>query len=210
MQKQLFVFIITIIPLCGFTQSTVEGCSEKAPGWGTHLGTVTFQSPQTWRIGHLEWSDVVHASNCDKKTFSGTDTVTRVYISDCRENADGYGDLFSWCAIVLYQRQLCPRGWRIPTVNDFIMVDEHYGGNGDRRKLDAETFVLYERSGGANGGFCEENGNLKGQGSETYYWSLSEHSASNGYRCNYFKEDGYISPQGYGDKGVGHTLRCVR
>jgi uncharacterized protein (TIGR02145 family) len=209
--KKLFFCIMVIVCAGSVNAQLAEGalCNTDKSGFGNSLGEISFRTSQTYKINNQEWSDVVIAENCQKETFNGGIDSLSIFNADCRKNTDGFGDLFSWCAITRFERHICPRGWRVPTVNDFILLEEHFGGQGDRRTVDAETLVKYDVWGTTYGGFCDADGTLQEQGFGAYYWTISENRAGRGHRFNLFT-DGYISPQGWGSKTLGHKLRCIR
>ena len=194
------------------------GCNVNTPGWGTSLGAVT-RGTQEWTIsgnGITQiWSDAVSAPNCQKTTFAGGSTGN--FNADCRSNPDYPGDLFSWCAVVRFQDQLCPAPWRVPTMQDFIDLDIALGGNGSNRNSGSSYIATPQfvtdnyitRWGGAFGGYCNSDGTLWSQGSWGNYWSQTELIATNG-RYLVFDSYGSIFPQHWNFKYLGFTLRCVR
>jgi uncharacterized protein (TIGR02145 family) len=187
------------------------GCNNDTPGWGEYLGTVIFKTDRTWKVGNQEWSDVVVASACQKTTFSGGSWGNQN--ADCRSNP-GYGDLFSWCAVIRFQDELCPDGWRVPTEKDFAILDMELRKGGDGSSSYTDTLVrnkYLELWGGTYSGYCGTDGQLGGQGWSAYYWTQAEHSENHnhGFRMN-FHSDGYIFPQGWLSKDNGFALRCVR
>jgi len=208
--KKLFlsaiaVFLTTTI----VAQADISECNRDIPGWGRSLGEVSFRTAKTWTTGDLEWSDVVMATACQKETFDGGTDHPQNFKADCRRNLEGFGDLFSWCAVARFWRQLCPDGWRVPTTRDFILLDEYFGGDGDRRRDSEALITKYTEWGGVRGGACEPNGALVDQGVGAFYWAISTVRPGKGNRLNFFT-DGYVSPQGWDNKNIGHTLRCVR
>jgi len=159
------------------------------------------------------WSDAVSATNCQKTTFNADPWAGDSYRfnADCRSNPDYSGDLFSWCAIIRFAKQLCPAPWRVPTMQDFIDLDLALGGSGQNRS-DTPQFVTdnyINRWSGAFGGLCLSDGTLWSQGSRGYYWSQSENDGTNGRSLN-FDTNGTINPQSWDGKNYGLTLRCVQ
>ena len=187
----------------------VVGCNSNISGWGSSLGTVSFASDRTWRVGSRTWSDAVQASNCNKTTYSGG--TRNSYNSDCRSNPDRKGDLFSCCAIVRFGSTLCPAPWRVPSTRDFANLERALGGSG--RGYQSNTPLVsggyLNTWGGAYGGGCNSEGPLNDQGSRAYYWTQSELSSERGHIL-LFDTRGHTVPQGWSDKGNGLALRCVR
>ena len=185
------------------------GCNNNRPRWGESLGVVSFKTDQIWKVGEQEWSDVVMATACRKTTFSGGPWGNQD--ADCRSNL-GYGDLFSWCAVIRFQDQLCPDGWRIPSKKDFAQLDVVLRNDGSGQNSYTDTAIRNKYIslwGGTYSGYSGVDGQLGGQGWSAYYWTQSEHSENHGFRMN-FHLDGYIFPQGWLSKDNGFVLRCVR
>ena len=169
------------------------------------FGTVSFATTQTWTVGSQTWSDAVQTSYSNSKTIFKSNTA------DCRSNPDYKGDLFSWHAVDSFKNELCPKGWRVPTMQDFIDLDIALGGTGNYNpSADTTLRNKYLNTwGGVYGGYCDSFGSLGYQGSGVDYWSQSEESLYYAYTL-YFDSDGFIHPQGISGKSSGRSLRCVR
>ena len=191
--------------------ATQNGCNRSAAGFGSNPGRVSFKTEKTWKIGKQEWSDVVIATNCQKETFSGG--ASGSFNADCRKNPqEGGGDLFSWCAVIRFQRQLCARGWSIPTRDDFIELQRTLDEN--RRRVagrNAESPVRrFMWFGPTFEGFAvNANGEIINQGAYAYYWSQSEFGPDHGFHLSFNLSDD-IFPQSNSNKGMGFTLRCIK
>ena len=168
-------------------------CNRDMPGWGNSLGTVSFVSDRTWRVGSQIWSDVVTATACQKPTFMGLmrpqiyshhpqiyssdNVISRGIIryagfsADCRTLTHLSGDLFSWCAVVRFANQLCPYPWRVPTREDITVLSNSRNPFTGR---------------GASG--------------HSSYWSSQELDANVAILTN----------RNRSRKDSGHALRCVR
>lgn len=208
---------------------TVEGTCGETDGLGAGgVGTASFKSGETWTVGEQEWSDVVLTSNCTAKTTYKGGTSSGDFNSDCRDNP-GYGNLYSWCAVIKYQDILCPDGWRVPTRDEFIALDVALGFSGSTTETTAEeirnTYLSPTKWGGALAGNCTPydsmagpSGTLSGQGENVSYWASDEYVGGNGH-CNYIsisenaewgtkplvQADSFMSMFDY-----GQNLRCIR
>ncbi len=175
------------------------------------LGTVSFASSQTWKVGSREWSDAVQATGCNKTEYLGYEN-SKVR-ADCRSNPGQKGNLFSWAAVIRYQDQLCPDGWRVPTKDDFIALDVALGGTGENRSGASYIPFINEKYlnlwGGSYGGYCYSDGTLGNQGASAVYWSQSEYNTGIGFYLN-FGSVGSVNPQNIYSKDYGFPLRCVR
>ena len=184
------------------------------------LGILSLASNQTWKVTKdtiitQEWTDAITATKCQKETYRGwgygEDSVNKVDLADCRSNPNQKGDLFSWVAVSKYKDVLCPNGWRVPTVSDFINLDKALGGTGAYYQNDTILRDKYLNSwGGAYGGYCYSDGTLFLQGSYAFYWSQSGTSSVD-VACNMsFRADGIVNANDADGKKNGFTLRCVK
>jgi uncharacterized protein (TIGR02145 family) len=189
-------------------------CGEKFD-----FGKIGFVSVQTWRIESngvsQTWSAPVIAENCYKINFHGGDYFTEPYNIDCRTQNNKidrarYGDFFSWCAVENYATTLCPNGWRVPTVEDFIDLDIALGGTGDDFQLNSTLVNNYIRYwGGDFGGVSYGDGTLDSKSTHAYYWSKSGADKNNGY-CLILTDDGILGTGKESSKNLGFTLRCIQ
>ncbi|MDR0438385.1 MAG: fibrobacter succinogenes major paralogous domain-containing protein [Bacteroidales bacterium] len=215
----LLYFSISAEPL------SVADYNNDTPGWGESFGTVSFASNKTWTIplpnGSQTWSDAVQASNCRKKTtFNGGDSL--FYHVDCRSNPRQKGDLFSWLAVAKFKDSLCPAPWRVPTKEDFIVLDLALGGTGSFSPETSHRSKYLNRWGGAFGGWCDSVGLLEGQKSFACYWSQSEDNVEDFgfslvfssvgayFYTRYYFSVSFIDPQFKLPKNLGFTLRCIK
>ena len=227
MKKTITLFFAIIVSLGIFAQQNdtiaMRGCNFDTPGWGKSLGVVSFHTDSMWVIvgnGIRQiWSDAVTATACQKEAFDGG-FEHRAFLefsdfnADCRSNPGFPGDLFSWCVVVRFADVLCPAPWRVPSKQDFIDLDIAMGGTGNDRSRVSQTVTkgYVSRWGGAFGGVSEPWGSLYAQGVLGAYWSLTEGTIS-GAHCFSFttiaRGRRTISPQAYGLKHFGFSLRCV-
>jgi uncharacterized protein (TIGR02145 family) len=203
---------LTVIPV---------SCNTNTPGWGESLGEITRgEERQISGNGITQiWSDAVSASACKKETFYSGESDGTSFNADCRSSNIYKGDLFSWCAVVRFQHELCPHPWRVPTMQDFINLDIALGGTGEGRRV-SENAVSTELGwytdvwGGAYGGYCENIlGRIAADNRRAYYWSSAETegNTTTTVRLLRFDEDGLINPQAWTHEHYyGRALRCVR
>jgi uncharacterized protein (TIGR02145 family) len=215
---------------------TVEMSCTTDSSLGTDgIGTASFVSDKTWTAAGLVWSDEVTATGCQKTTYVGELSngvpVPGSFRSDCRSNP-GYGDLFSWCAAIRYQDILCPEGWRLPTVSEFIALDIEMGFSGSFTEPDwskvESTYLNADKWGAKLSGSCMDresfgapSGTLVSQGNSVGFWASSEHVGGNGYL--FYLSKGYpnenpaytippaLQPDSFKNMyDDGHSLRCVK
>lgn len=186
------------------------------------FGTVSFLSSKTWVAGDLIWSDVVTGSACAKATFDGGGAG--IYKVDCMRHPHdaSYGDMFSWLATVLNAGEICPEGWRMPTVDDFMALDMELNGTNTNRNGDPASIANFtdpEKWGAKWGGHLIGPA-ATGMGTEpvisglneySRYWSNTETAnGSGGMHLSLVKSTNSVSP-GYGSfKYYGMPVRCVK
>lgn len=137
-------------------------------------------------------------------------------------NGRTYGKLYNWYAVA-DRRGLCPEGWRVPSVRDWAILEDYLGGrNIAGGKLKA-TGTQYWRSpntgatnesgfsalpGGGRSFFNGTFGTFFNLGSNGYWWSSSESSASDAWRRSLFHDLATVSRYSY-SKRDGFSVRCV-
>jgi len=181
--------------------------------WNTSLGKASFATAQTWKIsgnGITQiWSDAVEIIDA-KDPYDGGNSTDGFRI-DFRSNPGQKGSLFSWRAVVEIAN-ICPAGWRVPTMDDFIDLDIAMGGGTEDIRTDDSEFVIANnigRWGGAFGGRCLSDGTLQNQGSWANYWSATQINLTSARTLN-FSTNGNIGRTGWNSKDYGNMLRCVR
>lgn len=195
------------------TVTTDEGDHTDTCEVTVTAGETGFRTPTTWAVGAQIWSDVVMAEVCKKESFYGGLAETSTYLSDCRENVSGYGDLFSWTFIAENADMLCPDEWSVPTPADFVDLAKALGGTGDEQ-YDKTLFdrLLSDEWGGELGGTCNYNGQITLPGINAIYGTAEYDTASGlGYALSIYT-DGYRVRPGMAivNRGYGFPVRCVK
>ena len=133
-----------------------------------------------------------------------------------------YGYLYNWCAAMGGQNtaacanattpapvpttNICPAGWRLPTGGsggEFqVMNNTVYAGKTDSDSSIIGAPGLFQRSGYWGNGFGY-------QGSDGYYWSSAQRSATNAHSLD-FSSTAVVYPayDGY-NKYYGYAVRCI-
>lgn len=179
------------------------------------FGVIGFRTDKIWIVGDQMWSDVVMGSRCEKDTFDGGDPSYELneYRVDCCQNED-YGHMFSWEAVNQYKADLCPGGWRVPTAEDFRLLDKTLNDRTDaiERGNDLASRKRYEDPylwGGEYSGLARA-GAINNRGRAGYYWSQSTTDVSLGTMLDFYNDNNYINPNDAGPRDFGLTLRCVK
>jgi len=147
-------------------------------------------------------------------------------------NGASYGALYNWYAVT-NPNGLCPARWRVPKQEDWQYLTDYVGeqmGNKlkSRRQVGSplggefdtvehprwETFsVNYGTDqvgfGALPAGNRHASGTFVTKGANALFWSSSEISKEAGY--GWYMYHGYYGvDRGYGDKGAGFSVRCIR
>jgi len=203
----------------------IPTCNLNTPGWGNSLGTIT-RGGERIIVGNgivQVWSDHVMANACNKTTFNGG--PANPFNADCRRSHaidrshPGYGDLFSWCAVMRFSEQLCPYPWRVPTRQDFINLDIALGGGGTNMSNATLRDRYLNVWGGVFGGRSNVDGQLVSQaippniGGTAFYWASTQATptSTSAHSLSFSSGGGTnVSPQTARNKFEGLALRCVR
>lgn len=206
---------------------TIRRCVEPAEGWFESLGQISFKSDRTWTVGKQEWSDAVMAANVRTDTndpfFNGwhewCEDPTHdhpMFYCDARANMSrDYGDLFSWCTVAMYRKQLCPDGWRVPSSHDFRVLNIALGGRdvGPGQEYVDATGVIgkYIDDWGAElGSVCNNSIFLTNTGNLAGYWAINEYDDREAFMVEINQAVNKVMPEPYWLKNYGMSLRCVR
>ncbi|MFM7079471.1 MAG: FISUMP domain-containing protein [Bacteroidota bacterium] len=181
------------------------------------------------KIGELYWT----TSNLRTTKYSNGDPISNMesdrewiyakrgaycFYDNQPENIENWGNLYNWHAVNDY-RGLCPEGWRVPTANDFRMLDNHLEDNGlssgavksidgwSNPNVDATNF------GGLNilpsGKRMFSSGGFKFRNDGAYFWTSDEHSTRKAIYVAY-AFDRSTSNQNEYYKNDGFSCRCVK
>lgn len=189
----------------------IARCNNEMPSWGdAGLGEISFISDSTWTIGSQTWSDAVTATKCKKTVYNNDAQPGTIYKADCRDNPNPSritGDLFSWCAAVRFEHQLCPGDWRLPTREDFVALDRALGGNGSATGNMSPKYL--SQWGGKTNGGCGPLGNIFYLNDRIYHWSSTPAANTTAYHLLVYVP-GTSYPQNTSSKGYGLSIRCVK
>ncbi|GBU20485.1 hypothetical protein R80B4_00363 [Fibrobacteres bacterium R8-0-B4] len=196
------------------------GCGKKdAPATDAAAGTALAdprdgQKYNTVKIGGQTWM----AQNLNYQTESGSWCY-----GDDKSNCDKYGRLYDWNTA----KTACPKGWKLPSKKEWEDLAVAAGGTYDYeirgvagKKLKAgggwndydgknangtDDFGFSALPGGnrlLDGGFYDEGGT-------GYWWTGTQIDNARAY-VRHISNAGDIMDEGYGDKGFGYSVRCIK
>ncbi|MFO7723178.1 MAG: FISUMP domain-containing protein [Bacteroidales bacterium] len=116
------------------------------------------------------------------------------YSNDSAEWAVTYGALYNHPAVD--QGNLCPDGWRVPTDNDWLLLEDFLGGNpmaGAKLKASGTAHWAWPNAGASNavgftalpGGYRDPgDGSFQNKGISGYWWNSSGHQPHTAWSRN--------------------------
>ena len=147
-------------------------------------------------------------SDSTSKTTDGTTSRVQgkigVYYNYCAASAGSYcygNGASAGTSSGNAAEDICPYGWRLPTggsSGEFQALYTTYSSNYNNF-VDALSTPL---SG------CFNNGKARSQGSYGYFWSSTRDNTTTMYRL--FVDSSSVSPQRYGNRNYGYSVRCIR
>lgn len=181
----------------------------------------------TVKIGNQEWM----AKNLDVDCYANGDPIPQVqnpeewknlktgawcYYNNDPENGKIYGKLYNWFA-VNDPRGLAPKGWKIPSDEEWLILTEFLGGKDvSGTKMKSTSGWAIDGNGtnesgfsGLPGGFRYYDGYFYFIGDYGDWWSSTEYDTY--YAWNrYLYRNNDILDRYYYNKTVGLSCRCLR
>jgi uncharacterized protein (TIGR02145 family) len=199
-RKNKLFFVLIVFALIIFS-----GCSK-----GVQIGN------QVWMIENL---NVDHYRNGDPipevkngKEWSMLKTGAWCYYNNNPADSKKSGKLYNWYA-VNDSRGLAPEGWRMPTKEEFDILINLVGKDGNALKIREQRSNAGSNTSGFSAflsGYRSDSGNFCFLGCSTYFWSSTEHDTD--YAC-YMCLDcdgGNVGLSGSINKNYGYSVRCVK
>ena len=178
---------------------------------------------QTWMTKNLDVSkfrngEIIPEAKTDEEwSASGiNEQPAWCYYNNDAKNGTKYGKLYNWFA-VNDPRGLAPKGWHVPSDDDWTTLEENIGdnvgkkmksrigwinnGNGDN----SSRFNAVPGGSGGGGFFFEA-------GERGYWWSCTEVQTNDGVDASFRslgKGDGSLNID-YTGKSSGNSVRCLR
>jgi uncharacterized protein (TIGR02145 family) len=184
---------------------TYTGCTTPT----LTLGTVGFTSSTTYSRNGLTISSPVTATYCNTRSYTNFNGGSSgAYKADCAANYydAAYGNWFSWCLVKQYASKLCPRPWRVPTLEDHcLIVSGSTGDCGAKSSSDIRNGIGYRYTGYATTASCY-NGDSYG-----CYWSstvVDPNTPQKAYWLWFDKDN--VEPTSKPGLERGAVVRCVQ
>lgn len=152
------------------------------------------------------WSTAAEGAYCNYNNTLDMDTIAT------------YGRLYNWYAAA-DQRNIAPKGWRVPDINDWNLLIEYLGGDsiaGGKLKeagdLHWESPNLADNSSGFTaipGGFRYKDRNSDFIQFGSLFWALPSYNYESAPFLDLFCWDAIFS-RGINYKVNGYSIRCIK
>jgi len=210
---------ITLFVLNEFNELRGDNIRFKVDATTNNLNTIKIGT-QTWTTKNLDVTTYRNGEVIpqvqDANAWANISTGAWCYYENNTANGSSYGKLYNWYA-VNDPRGLAPKGYHIPTDNEWTILSENLGGESKAGTKMKSTSGWKNNGNGTNtsgfaglpGGYRGGNGNFYGIGAYGLWWSSSEGNASNAW-CRGLNDDyGYVN-RGYYYKHYGFSVRCIK
>jgi len=189
---------------------------------------------KTVKIGNQEWfaenlrtskyNDSSSIPNVtDKDQWSSLTIGAWVYYNNDFTNNVKYGKLYNWYSInpsTNGNKNLCPKGWHIPTDLEWTILTDYLGGtsiaggkmkeegvtNWNSPNLDATNLSLFT---GLPCGNRDNNGDFYSIGYDCAWWSSTDNKTRNAWLRYLFFANGNANRYSE-NKKYGFSIRCLR
>jgi uncharacterized protein (TIGR02145 family) len=222
----LQLLVTSLIFTCSFFYTS----AQKA---GTTVTDIEGNKYKTVVIGNQEWM----AENLKTTKYNdGTDiplekenknwitinTPAYCWYDNDIANKDIYGALYNWQAV--NTGKLCPKGWRVPTDEEWAQLTDFLGGlNAAGVKLKEAGNVLWNspnagannesgftaRPGGYRYGYFWGNGEFYEKGLNGYFWTATEYTETHSRTLTVNAERPKVYRSAF-VKNNGFSLRCIK
>lgn len=132
---------------------------------------------------------------------------------------DIYGALYNYFAVV-DPRKLCPYGWHIPTIDEWLILENELGGKdvagGKMKDIASSLWEAIHRGANNASGFSARPAGGRGRfgspgeaGRYATWWATTEHDSGFAWHWGLFPDRGSIR-RNPGHKNSGFSVRCVK
>lgn len=198
--------LIQSVPV--FSQSNNRSVKIGSQVWmGENLAVKTFRNGDK----------IPHARSREEWIKAGEDcTPAWTYYEHNEDFGKRVGILYNWYAVI-DSRGLAPKGWRIPSKNDFEILSTFLGGDAiSGRKLKSTKDWFRDGNGDNSSGFNAIGGGSRDLEGYFYYiirvgfwWTLDEYDENNAWYYYIEFSDDALKKFGAG-KPMGMSIRCIK
>jgi len=210
---------ITLFVLNEFNELRGDNIRFKVDATTNNLNTIKIGT-QTWTTKNLDVTTYRNGEVIpqvqDANAWANISTGAWCYYENNTANGSSYGKLYNWYA-VNDPRGLAPKGYHIPTDNEWTILSENLGGESKAGTKMKSTSGWKNNGNGTNtsgfaglpGGCRNSNGYFFYIGANGYWWSSSENFTNDAWfrYLNYLNGD---VNRNNGLKRNGFSVRCLR
>jgi len=171
---------------------------------------------QCWLRENLDIGTRINGS----QPQTNNNTIEKYCYDDNPANCNTYGGLYQWDEAMQYVttegiKGICPTGWHIPTLAEFMTLGQAVVGDANALKA-----VLQGTGNGAGtnaSGFTAllagdrfDNGYFENLSFDAYFWSSKQYDATGAGNLNLYYDDDIIYLGLNDDKEYGFSIRCIK
>jgi len=210
---------ITLFVLNEFNELRGDNIRFKVDASTTNLNNIKIGT-QTWTTKNLDVTTYRNGDAIpqvqDATAWSNLRTGAWCYYENNTANGSSYGKLYNWYA-VNDPRGIAPKGYHIPTDNEWTILTENLGGESEAGTKMKSSSGWKNNGNGTNtigfaglpGGYRNSDGNFYYGGASGNWWSSSESNASNAWYRNWNDDNGNVDRNNYA-KQDGFSVRCLK
>jgi len=170
---------------------------------------------QTWMKENLDVGTMI-LGNSNQSNDGRTEKYC--YENDTA-NCSKYGGLYQWDEAMAYDtangaKGICPTGWHIPTLAEFLTLVTEVGNDGNKLKREDQgsgSGVGTNISGFSAllAGYRYDDGAFYDLGGHAFFWSSTEYNAPKAYNMTLWYYDSDLTMTNY-YKDYGFSIRCLK
>jgi len=211
-------YLLSILSETGLLNSHFDGFVKDTEGKSYPVIKV---GSQVWMAKNLSTSHYQNGDNItlanNASTWTSLVTGGYCYYNSDTNNIDFYGKLYNFLAIT-DSRNVCPSGWRLPTIEDWVSLRTFLGGVGAAGEKMKEpgvwqfcSLMTTNSSGftGVPGGCCSYTGVFGSLGDYGLWWSSTSIDSDNAWYINLYSQGSEMQAIS-GNKKYGFSVRCIK
>ena len=218
---EIFDFETNVLELRWLLAQASGNLLDPCPGipsitYGGKTYNTVLIGNQCWLRENLDIGTRINGT----QTQTNNSTIEKYCYNDDPANCNTYGGLYQWDEAMQYltnqgAKGICPTGWHIPTLSEFMTLGQVVVGDANALKA-----VLQGTGSGAGtnaSGFTAllagdrfDNGYFENLSSEAYFWSSTQYDATGSGNLNLYYDDDIIYLGLNDDKEYGFSVRCIK
>ena len=211
---------ITLFVLTEFNELRGDNIRFKVDALTNNLNTIKIGT-QTWTTKNLDVTTYRNGDAIpqvqDANAWANLRTGAWCYYENKTGNGSSYGKLYNWYA-VNDPRGLAPKGYHIPTDEDWTILSENLVGTPEAGTKMKSTSGWKNNGNGTNtsgfaglpGGYRFDSGNFNGIGAFGYWWSSSaEGSEYYAWHRDLGYNNGFVY-RNVSYRRDGFSVRCIK